>query len=305
MITNIKIRFLILFSILFLIGCNQNSERSDASQKSTLKTDDSITLNEENILGAWKYFDSYYGKVFIQFEADGTFKKFYNDEGDAIDICDWRLVDGKIFISRSETNATPYCIDILKFKDDSFYIPPTHYDSLSNNINHNNLVTRLKDEAGEPIFHYSKFETGIIINSQKKNSASNNFINEHQNYQYLMETEDKTSSNSQSSTSQSNVCSYCQGTGVCSNCNKTVRKPSLKDCSRNDRDEIRLGYVLCSDCYGYGYMITNVNCNCYIGWCYEKDCYVSGCNDGWVDCSECREGDLLGKCYHCYGTGKN
>lgn len=114
------------------------------------------------------------------------------------------------------------------------------------------------------------------------------------------------SSNSQSSTTQASTCYACNGSGVCPNCSKAVKKPYSKDgCSTNERNEIKTGYILCNTCNGWGYSRTNVNCPCN-GWCYDKDCYLS-CMDGWLFCKECNyngNGSNLGKCNACKGTGK-
>jgi hypothetical protein len=104
-------------------------------------------------------------------------------------------------------------------------------------------------------------------------------------------------------------CSHCKGTGLCSSCNKTEKKSFLDErCAHQQRSEIKLGYLICTTCKGFGYFTTNLNCNCPngVGWCYEKDCNMSNCSDGWVPCSNCNyngNGTNLGKCMNCKGTG--
>ena len=82
------------------------------------------------------------------------------------------------------------------------------------------------------------------------------------------------------------------GIKPCPYCNKEFSKPSLKNnprCQTEYRKTTNPGYVICDTCHGYGYMITNLHCDCIdgIGWCYEKDCHVIGCDNGWYKCSHC------------------
>jgi hypothetical protein len=76
----------------------------------------------------------------------------------------------------------------------------------------------------------------------------------------------------------------------CSTCNKKpFNKSSLdKNCSVIVEEMNKPGFVLCSTCYGYGYMRTNIGCDCSGGWCYEKDCYNSSCQNGWDECDYCK-----------------
>lgn len=114
------------------------------------------------------------------------------------------------------------------------------------------------------------------------------------------------SSNYQSSQSTSNTCSYCRGSGICGTCSKPQRKTYFKNCEApTEREEHRLGLVQCKDCYGRGVKVTNIQCGCPSGsgWCVEGDCYVNGCEDGWVECPSCKY-YKPGVCEHCKGTGK-
>ncbi len=118
-----------------------------------------------------------------------------------------------------------------------------------------------------------------------------------------IESNAQSSSNSKSNTIS---CTWCNGTGLCLDCNKTVKKYYLKDdCRTEERNEVKLGYKLCTSCYGWGYSRTPINCPCSN--CYEKDCSVYNCLDGWVFCNQCNsigKGSNLGKCKECKGTGK-
>jgi hypothetical protein len=104
------------------------------------------------------------------------------------------------------------------------------------------------------------------------------------------------------SSNNSNSCHECNGTGRCTTCNTPQRKNNFVSCKGTEtRDEFRPGYTVCQDCHGRGVIITNVGCNCG-GWCTERDCYVRGCTDGWVECRDCRSNP--GLCNKCRGTGK-
>lgn len=79
----------------------------------------------------------------------------------------------------------------------------------------------------------------------------------------------------------------------CEYCNKEFNKPRHGYKCRVESEKItNPGFILCSDCFGYGYKTTNIGCDCDFGWCYEKDCHVWNCEDGWR------------KCYNCDGKGK-
>jgi hypothetical protein len=121
------------------------------------------------------------------------------------------------------------------------------------------------------------------------------------------ETSSKTYENSNSSYSQNSqqeICYRCKGTGKCGKCSVIFRKSYYKgNGSYENRNESLLGYVMCSDCYGRGHKQSK---RIEGGWEPGEDCYVRGCENGWVFCDECNSsgnGKLLGKCKECKGTG--
>jgi hypothetical protein len=105
-------------------------------------------------------------------------------------------------------------------------------------------------------------------------------------------------------------CSYCGGTGECRGCAHTIDKPYLDECSTKSRKEMRFGYVLCKQCFGYGYkreIASKCDCKNGVGQCPGEKCYISSCTDGWVYCTECNQsskGENIGKCSHCKGSGQ-
>jgi hypothetical protein len=129
----------------------------------------------------------------------------------------------------------------------------------------------------------------------------------------------KSSSASQGSSTQTGQavsksdCSTCKGTGNCNKCTASVKKPYIKPgprCDRDDRSEVKYGYVLCAGCYGWGFkLISATKCDCTngIGYCAGENCPYGSCIDGWVPCDKCNSGangTNLGKCPSCKGTGK-
>jgi len=118
-------------------------------------------------------------------------------------------------------------------------------------------------------------------------------------------------SNTNSKSTEARDCSDCKGTGKCQECTEKIQKPYLDDrCATNKRSSVNFGYVLCSGCYGYGYKReSGSKCDCPngIGSCPGEKCPNSSCHDGWVYCRECNSGgngDHLGECKECKGTGK-
>jgi hypothetical protein len=99
-------------------------------------------------------------------------------------------------------------------------------------------------------------------------------------------------------------CYYCQGTGNCGKCSKTFSKPYYQgNGSYKWRNETKQGYTMCQDCFGRGHKQRKSSNG---GWEPDKKCYVSNCQDGWVNCTECNNysnGKNLGKCKTCKGSG--
>lgn len=125
-------------------------------------------------------------------------------------------------------------------------------------------------------------------------------------------TFDNSSNSNTSTTNSSNGnCSFCNGTGKCGGCAHTIDKPFIEDCHLKSSKEMKYGFVICRDCYGYGYKReSGAKCACNgssIGYCLGEKCLGSTCQNGWIYCNSCNRnghGELIGKCSHCKGTGK-
>lgn len=119
------------------------------------------------------------------------------------------------------------------------------------------------------------------------------------------ESEDVNSNENKREQTEMRKCSRCSGTGECSTCMKTFTTHSWegKDRGWRDRNETRLGQVMCTTCRGAG-----VNYGRHpLGEDPEsKECYVSSCNIGWLNCPDCNyngNGNNIGECRYCKGTG--
>lgn len=142
---------LIGFFLLSLIISSCNSSGSGSFDLGT--TEETQKLSSDNIVGAWSYEDPFLGKVFLQFEYDGTLRTYTNYEGEVMNVCQWQLDGNKISVNSDCTFFNE--LDIFDFDGNSFVIVS------NNNVSEGDgklTVTRLKDEAGEPILHYSIFQ---------------------------------------------------------------------------------------------------------------------------------------------------
>ena len=165
-----------IISSLLLASCNSNGSFDSGT------IEESHVLSSESIVGAWSYEDPFLGKVFLQFEADGTLRTYTNYEGEVINICQWQLIGNKITVNSDCTFFNE--LEITDFEYGSFNIQANNNVSEGNGILH---VARLFDEAGEPILYYSLFErdahsdprydNGSNKSEEINNSAANNESN--------------------------------------------------------------------------------------------------------------------------------
>jgi hypothetical protein len=307
-----KQRLFALLAAAFLIinSCSTDSSTLDFLDENQ-KTSE---LSEQNLIGAWTFNSYYSGKVFLQFDIDGTLHIYYNYEGEHFETASWQLVGDKIVTSNNSLFLTwalgmqPYFweeesvngLKVSDFNSNSFNLLPK--DNQVKDDEPVLIVTRLIDEAGEPIIHYSLFNRSPNEDSRYGDSYGGSVY------------EDNSTPNDYSHYNSESIqaCSYCKGTGNCSSCHRVFKKRFFGyKCQVEERDEIKLGYVICETCHGWGFQRTNIGCDCGGGggWCYESDCYVRDCFDAWIPCSECnyngRGGEKLGKCSHCKGKGSS
>jgi hypothetical protein len=91
-------------------------------------------------------------------------------------------------------------------------------------------------------------------------------------------------------------CYSCNGTGQCPKCSKPQRVRYKQGESPNDHNEIRQGMIVCTQCGGN-----------LMNWGADKNksCYLCKAS-GWLYCPECNvygNGNYIGKCQRCKGTG--
>jgi hypothetical protein len=256
-----KITILILL-ISLLLSCNENNSSDFSKEESS--SENINKLNGSSLLGAWKYEDSYFGKVFLQFEIDGTVKVFYNYEGDILGVGKWEYQDNIVIIS--DVNILDKLI-ISDFDGNSFKIPPTIYDSIAKTNKKYIVVNRLKD-AFEPIL--------FLFNNRER------YSNNEENVSHIIE-EKSNYSNSGSTQKQWVNCRYCHGKGVeeCYSCEGR-------------------GENICSTCKGKGtqdYWRKDGNGT------EQRNCYNCG-GKGNRLCSGCSGKGKKGSCSRCDGRGQ-
>lgn len=128
---------------------------------------------------------------------------------------------------------------------------------------------------------------------------------------FQTETDDNSSSNTYQEPERQQQpekvnCNSCRGSGNCDECGKIFRVHTWEGNGWKDRNETRLGYVMCSDCSGAGVFYKRSDYPNAGKWEIEKKCYVGNCNSGWKPCNKCNgygNGTLLGKCRDCKGSG--
>ncbi len=185
-----------IISSLILASCNSNGSSEIG------KSEQNQTMDNGSFIGAWSYDDPFLGKVFLQFEADGTLRTYTNYEGEVIDICQWQLIGNKITVNSDCTFFNE--LEITDFEYGSFNIQANNNVSEGNGILH---VARLFDEAGEPIRYYSLFERDTHSDPRYDNGSNNS--------EETTNNAANNESNSQSSSSNTNAnpnayqCSSC------------------------------------------------------------------------------------------------
>ena len=162
---------------------------------------------------------------------------------------------------------------------------------------------------GEDISSFIKKSDEIISSVKNKTTNENNTESSDNNSQ--TESNDNSSSNTYQEPERQPQpekvkCYSCRGSGDCGECGKTFRVHTWEGNGWKDRNETRLGYVMCSDCSGAGVFYKRSDYPNVGKWEIEKKCYVGNCNSGWKPCNKCNgygNGTLLGKCRDCKGSG--
>ncbi len=163
--------------------------------------------------------------------------------------------------------------------------------SQTNKVNSKKSNNSTQKKYTTPPLHLSTKELGEWFDSEEgqKYLQQSGMLNAVQNELFNQALSGSSSSNS----SSNNKTNIKGGARSCTYCSKQVTKPSLKNnprCQTEYTKTTNPGYILCTNCQGYGYKITTgIRCDCIdgIGWCYDKECEMSSCDNGWVKCSHC------------------
>ena len=183
----------ILISLIsLLLSCNENNT-SDLL-KEEIANENINELTESSFYGAWKYEDSKFGTVFVQFEMNGIVKAFISYEGESLGTGKWEFNGNQIKI----IDCYPLVDMVVNdFDGDSFKTQDLFNEFV--------VFKRLKDEAGEPILYYSLFEREPKPDPRYDNSEISTIDNESSSYG---------SSEHTSVQKQWVNCKYCHGTGL-------------------------------------------------------------------------------------------
>ena len=163
---------------------------------------------------------------------------------------------------------------------------------------------------GGDITPFIKKSDEIISSIKNKTTNENNTESSNNNSQ--TESNDNSSSNTYQEPERQKQpekvkCYSCRGSGDCGECGKIFRVHTWEGYQGwKDRNETRLGYVMCSECSGAGVFYKRSDYPNVGKWEIEKKCYVGNCNSGWKPCNKCNgygNGTLLGKCRDCKGSG--
>ena len=232
---------LFLSAILFTIITSCNGKNSSNGIGNT--SDGQESLSESSLLGAWKYEDSYYGTIFMQFEVDGLIKVFYANEGDVLEVGNWQLQDNKVLVTDCALFKE---LIILDFNGNSFNISPTNYDASTDTNTEFISVERLLDEAGEPILHYSLFDKAPVADPRYGDQESN------------LSSQQNSSSETLESTYNAFQCSTC---GYISNGTNEPSPSAFDNCKDNNGVRIHNWHEI--NLNGHGVQCRYCGLKCY------------------------------------------
>lgn len=260
---------------------------------------------EDKSEGLSKWFDEKTGSI-INWE--------YKDEFNNYDFKKYYLT-GLNEISKDKRFNKDFYISNKKYSQDDIKLfkryenNPALYDEDIRNINTNiysnpELVALLKDDKSGLLY-----QVGLLMGLKKLVGDSEENNNTSDNNSSIENNEYSSSGNeSHSSSSPINPshkqCYKCKGSGKCSTCMKPFRVHYWSGYGWKSANQTRPGQVMCSTCDGSGliYGIAPIGS----GDPPSKKCYISACNGGWINCSECNyngDGENLGECERCDGTG--
>jgi len=158
---------------------------------------------------------------------------------------------------------------------------------------------------GEDLSKYqNEYDETIVALTKIKNKFSGSKISPKEIYSQNNNdfSQNSTNTNDQSSINKKKLCSRCNGSGRCDKCYRNQKVYYHNEGgSLKYRDEIKLGYVVCTTCLGVGYSGGGQSVS---GWNKKSNC-SNYCSNGWVECKYCNQFPRgnLGSCKSCNGTG--
>lgn len=154
---------------------------------------------------------------------------------------------------------------------------------------------RVRDNNGKILLYSEAFKTYLNENTSAVNSDN-----------YSDRNSNSSNYESNNNSPKYETCDACNGTGRCLVCNKTFRVHywDYNIDQWKDRNEMRPGLVMCSNCYGAGVIYGSLQGNLKDP--ETRPCYINGCQGGWLPCNECNangSSERPGQCRRCNGKG--
>jgi len=211
--------------------------------------------------------------------------------------------------SSGDSNWFTYLIVIALIIGGVYYFTnKNNQNKVPRTENNQETITPMDSSIGvnldEPILNQENSQTEPNENSYNEDNTESLDNN------YQTELNDNPSSNTYQEPERQQPekvnCYSCRGSGDCRECGKIFRVHTWDGYGWKDRNETRLGYIMCETCHGAGVFYKRSDYPNAGKWEVERKCYVGYCLDGWKFCQSCNvsgNGTLLGKCRDCKGTG--
>jgi hypothetical protein len=243
-----------------------------------------------DFIGVWQH-DMFEKATAVLFNQDKTFYSIQYVDGSPISnkgVWEFNKDSNCLHFETEDENGFGYSnnLKILSILNDTIkcitYNPLEADDDVVFNF------VRSRDKNGQILLYSKAFE--YYLKESKTNEIpdrNNNSSNENNKPSYIS-------------------CDLCNGSGRCSNCNKSFRVHywDYNIDQWKDRNEMRPGQVMCSTCYGAGVIYGSFQGNLKDP--ETRPCYINGCQGGWLTCNECNangSGERIGQCRRCYGKG--
>lgn len=248
-------------------------------------------LSITDFIGVWKIQND--GKSnFVMFNQDKAFYLIENENGNTVSQKGSWDYNSDSNLLHYDLNGDYYFYDLsITYSDSVTFTGKSNFEG----DNFELKFERVRDNNGKILLYSEAFKTYLTENTTSDNS--DNYANNYNG---------GNNSESNNSTPQYETCDACNGSGRCSNCNKSFRVHywDYNTDQWKDRNEMRPGQVMCSTCSGAGVIYGSFQGNLKDP--ETRPCYINGCQGGWLPCNECNangNGERPGQCRRCYGKG--